>query len=84
MSYFYIIQFGKHFARGFGHIFIKSEGNFYEYTLHHGLAIFLIVFSYLINLWMMGIWVLLVHDISDFWLILGRGYDVSIFSYIEL
>jgi hypothetical protein len=84
MRVFYILQFGKHFARGFGHIFLKSEGNFFEYALHHGLAIFLIVFSYTMNMWLIGIWVLLIHDISDFWLILGRGYDVQIHEYIEL
>jgi hypothetical protein len=28
------------------------------------------------NMWLIGIWVLLIHDVSDFWLILGRGYVV--------
>jgi len=29
MKIFYICQFGKHFSRFFGHIFIRSEGNFF-------------------------------------------------------
>ena len=74
MKTFYILQFGKHIGRFFYHVFIRSEGNFYEYTLHHGLSTFLIFFSYLMNMWLIGIFVLLIHDASDFFLILGRAY----------
>jgi hypothetical protein len=76
MKVFYICQFGKHFARFFGHIFIRSEGNFFEYALHHGLSVFLIIFSYLTNQWLIGMFVLLVHDYSDFALICARAYKV--------
>jgi hypothetical protein len=76
MSIFYIAQFGKHFSRFYGHIFIRSEGNFFEYCLHHGLSIFLILFSYLTNQWHIGIFVLLIHDYSDFCLIIARAYKV--------
>ena len=79
MKIFYICQFGKHFSRMFGHIFIRSEGNFFEYALHHGLSVFLIVFSYLTNMWLIGIFVLLVHDYSDFALITARAYKVILF-----
>ena len=78
MKVFYIAQFGKHFSRFFGHVFIRPEGNFFEYALHHGLSIFLIVFSYLTNLWYIGIFVLLIHDYSDFALIIARAYKVLI------
>jgi ceramide synthetase len=74
MKIFYICQFGKHFSRFFSHVFIKPEGNFFEYSLHHGLSVFLIVFSYLSNQWIIGIFVLLIHDYSDFALILARAY----------
>ena len=74
MKIFYVLQFGKHLGRFFQHIFIRSEGNFYEYALHHGLSTFLIFFSYLMNMWLIGIFVLLIHDMSDFFLILARGY----------
>jgi hypothetical protein len=76
MKVYYIAQFGKHFSRFFGHLFIRSEGNFFEYALHHGLSIFLIVFSYLTNQWLVGIFVLFIHDYSDFALILARSYKV--------
>jgi hypothetical protein len=74
MKVFYIIQFGKHIGRFMHHVFIRPEGNFYEYALHHGLSTFLIFFSYLMNMWLIGIFVLLIHDFSDFFLILGRAY----------
>jgi len=78
MKIFYIAQFGKHFARFFGHIFIRAEGNFFEYALHHGLSVFLIAFSYLTNQWLIGLFVLLIHDYSDFALIAARAYKVII------
>jgi hypothetical protein len=78
MKVFYILQFGKHFSRFFGHVFIRSEGNFFEYSLHHGLSVFLIIFSYLSNLWWVGMTVLLLHDYSDFALILARLYRVGL------
>lgn len=74
MKVFYVLQFGKHLGRFFQHVFLRSEGNFYEYALHHGLSTFLIFFSYLTNMWLIGIFVLLIHDVSDFFLILARGY----------
>lgn len=78
MKVFYILQFGKHFSRFFGHVFIRSEGNFFEYALHHGLSVFLILYSYLTNFWLPGMMVLLLHDYSDFALILARAYRVRI------
>lgn len=81
MKIFYILQFGKHFSRFFSHVFIREEGNFFEYALHHGLSVFLIVFSYLSNQWIMGIFVLLIHDYSDFALIMARSYKVDILQF---
>jgi len=74
MQAYYVLQFGKHLGRFFQHVFIRSEGNFYEYALHHGLSTFLIFFSYLTNQWIIGIFVLLIHDVSDIALILSRAY----------
>jgi len=78
MKIFYICQFGKHFARFFGHLFVRSEGNFFEYALHHGLSVFLIAFSFLTNQWLIGLFVLLIHDYSDFGLIAARAYKVPL------
>ncbi len=77
MKIFYLVQFGKHFSRLVSHMFIRQEGNYYEYVLHHALSTFLILFSFLTNLWLIGIMVMLCHDLSDFFLILARGYKVK-------
>jgi hypothetical protein len=74
MELFYVLQFGKHFSRAFGHCFIRPEGNYFEYALHHGLSTFLILFSYMMNYWLVGVMVLLVHDVSDLFLTLSRAY----------
>lgn len=85
MKAFYIVQFGKHLGRFFQHMFIRAEGAFYQYALHHGLSTFLILFSYLMNFWLIGIFVLFIHDLSDFVLIIGRGYrDYKNYSKIAI
>lgn len=73
---FYILQFGKHFSRTFGHFFIRAEGNYYEFALHHALSILLIIFSYAMDHWLIGCFVLLIHDATDLTLILARAYKV--------
>ena len=60
------------------HMFIRAEGNYYEYILHHALSTFLIFFSYLMNMWLVGIIVLFLHDSSDFFLIFCRTYKVKL------
>lgn len=84
MKVFYLLQFGKHFSRFFSHLFIRAEGNFYEYALHHGLSVFLIGFSYLTNQWLVGIFVLLIHDWSDFALIFARAYKVIFIDMVRI
>lgn len=84
MKLFYLFQLGKHLARLFSHMFIRPEGNYYEYVLHHALSTFLIVYSYLINEWLIGILVLFLHDTSDFFLILARAYRVILLIILGL
>ena len=79
MKIFYCFQFGKHISRMMYHMFIRQEGNYYEYILHHSLSTFLIFFSFLMNMWIVGIIVLLLTDFSDFFLIFARWYRVNIF-----
>jgi hypothetical protein len=76
MKFFYMLTFGKNLNRLVTHTFIRSEGTFYEYLLHHGLATFLIFFSYLTNFWLIGIFIIFIHDLSDFALGAGRLYTV--------
>ena len=77
MKIFYLCQLGKHLSRLTSHVFIRPEGNYYEYTLHHSLSSFLIFFSFLTNMWIIGTMVLLLHDFSDFFLISARTYKVN-------
>lgn len=77
MKVFYMITFGKQFNHFITHIFIKPVGNYYEYTLHHGVTTFLILFSYLTNTWLIGLMIMMMHDISDAWLSFARLYTVS-------
>ena len=50
------------------------DPKFYEYALHHGLALFLLWFSYMMNFIVVGVIVLLIHDPSDVFLIAARAY----------
>lgn len=72
----YMVEFGKHISRLIIHSFIRKQGNYYEFTLHHGLSVALIVFSYLTNLWLPGMFVLFTHDASDAFLLIARFYKV--------
>lgn len=74
MEIYYYIQLGKHVGRYISHAFIRPEGSYYEYLLHHSLATFLIFFSYTMDMWVVGIFVLVVHDASDVFLALARVY----------
>ena len=74
------MQFGKHLSRTISHLFIRAEGNYYEYALHHALSIFLITFSYSMDQWLIGSFVLLIHDFTDLTLICSRAYKVNVFS----
>ena len=78
MKLYYLIQLGKHSARFFIHIFIRAEGNFMEFTLHHGITVFLVGYSYLTNMWLIGLMVFFLHDYSDFALALARLYRVTL------
>ena len=77
MKLFYVFQFGKHLSRLTSHVFIRQEGNYYEYILHHALSSFLILYSFLTNMWLVGTLTLLLHDLSDFFLISARTYKVN-------
>jgi hypothetical protein len=81
MKIFYLVTFGKNLNRLITHAFIRQEGNFYEYLLHHGLATFLILFSYLMNYWLIGIFIIFIHDLSDFAIGAGRLYTVNIILF---
>lgn len=74
MRIYYLVAFGRSLSHCITHIFIKSEGNYFEYALHHGITTFLILFSYLMNFWTAGLFILMIHDQSDAALALARLY----------
>lgn len=51
-----------------------------EFVLHHGLTIFLIVYSYVVNFINMGMIILILHDSSDAVLSFSRGYGYLSFK----
>lgn len=72
---FYLIQTGSHLYTFMHQLFMKfNDPKFYEYALHHGLALFLLWFSYMMNFLFVGVIVLLLHDPGDVFLIFGRAY----------
>lgn len=77
MKIFYIVSFGKHLNHLMSHAFLqKTQSKYYEYVLHHGISTFLIAFSYLMNQWVVGLMILLIHDASDTFLVMRRFYAV--------
>jgi ceramide synthetase len=74
MKHFYLLQFGEHFRGLIKHTFFKSDAKYFEFVLHHSLAVLLIVFSYMTNYWLAGIMVMLVHDFSDALVKVARFY----------
>ncbi|KAL4440861.1 hypothetical protein ABPG74_013842 [Tetrahymena malaccensis] len=75
LDIFYLVQTGTHLYTFIHQIIAKfRDPKFYEYALHHGLALFLLWFSYMMNFKLVGIIVLLIHDIGDVFLIAARAY----------
>lgn len=61
-----------------GHSLIKHvvvnlyEAKYYEFLLHHGMAFLLVIFGYVTNLWIIASCTLMLHDISDVFLLMVR------------
>ena len=51
----------------------RNDKKYFEYVLHHGMALSLIFFSYSSNYMNSGILCLLTHDFSDVFIVLARG-----------
>ena len=76
MRLYILVTFGKYFNRSITHALLRPEGNYYEYLLHHSLTAFLILFSYLTNYWLIGVFMILIHNLSDLVLNIARFYIV--------
>lgn len=64
---YYIIQNGNHLYSLMELIFIRrnDEEKFYEWCLHHFVAVTLILYSGYMNFFLYGVSVLMIHDIAD-------------------
>lgn len=72
---FYMVQTGTHLYTFVHQVIFKwSDPKYFEFVLHHGMAFFLLWFSYMMNFTGFGIIVLILHDPGDVFLILGRSY----------
>ncbi len=75
-TWFYMVQFGCHLHTLIDHVVFKwKDPKFWEMFLHHGMAVFLIFFSYMTNEVAVGILVLFTHDPGDIFLDLVRFYN---------
>lgn len=73
---YFMIQLGVHVFSVFEMIVIKrkTERKFYEYLLHHFVAATLILFSMMCNEITAGTMILIVHDMSDILIAIGRAF----------
>ena len=73
---YYMIQLGIHFFSLFEMVVIKrkTELKFYEYVLHHSIAVSLILFSIVTNQIKAGCITLMIHDASDIMMAFTRFY----------
>ena len=77
-----MVQFGIHLFKIYELLFIYGPNSrkFYEWLLHHFVAVILILFSLLSNQITAGIVILIIHDASDIFSSLGRGYMETKFT----
>jgi hypothetical protein len=70
---YYLIQFGYHVHNLLHQLFWRyKRATYVEMTLHHVIASTLIFFSYYSCMCHIGLFVLMIHDIGDFWLNLAK------------
>jgi len=73
---YFMIQLGIHFFSLFEMVVLKrkTERKFYEYVLHHSVAVSLILFSTMSNQIAVGTMILIIHDASDIFMAFSRLY----------
>ena len=71
-----MIQLGIHSFSLFEMVVLKrkTERKYYEYVLHHSVAVSLILFSTLSNQIVAGAMILIIHDASDIFMAFSRCY----------
>jgi hypothetical protein len=70
---YFLMQFGYHVHNLLHQVFWRyKRATYVEMTLHHVIASVLIFFSYYSFMGGIGLFVLMIHDIGDFWLNLAK------------
>jgi len=74
---YYIVQIGYHIFFFFEAFIWKLQNRkYYEWLLHHGIAIILLFYSYTFSLLVIGVYVLFWHNVSDLGLVIARTYTL--------
>lgn len=69
LQYYLWFSIASHSESFFQHLLTNMyEKKYYEFLLHHGMAFFLLTFSYLYNCWKVAALVVYLHDFSDVFL----------------
>ena len=73
---YFMIQLGIHFFSLFELVVLKrkTERKFYEFILHHSVAVSLMLFSTMSNQIVAGAMILIIHDTSDIFMAFSRLY----------
>lgn len=82
MQNYFCFQLGVHLFSLFELIIVRrsKERKYYEWMLHHVVAVALICLSLMVNEIIIGIMILIVHDVSDASLSSGRFFVEANFS----
>ncbi|KAL4502232.1 hypothetical protein ABPG72_000467 [Tetrahymena utriculariae] len=77
IRYYYLVQIGYHiFFFVEAYIWNLQNQKYYEWLLHHGIALILLFYSYMFNFLIVGLYVLFLHNISDLGLVIARTYTI--------
>jgi len=69
LQYYMLLSVSLHSEAFFQHLLSNMyEKKYYEFLLHHGMAFFLLCFSYIYNCWKVGALIVYLHDFSDIFL----------------
>ena len=75
LKWYYLIQLAYRIETYLYLNLMNSETKYWEYSLHHLLAIYTVIISYSCNLVYTGTLTFIYHDLSDVFMQISRGYN---------